>query len=206
VRACIAGPAEGNLESVRAFEKAGFRRWKIVRDGEKPAECVMMRERDPDVRIAPIDLERDAATCIAFRRDSFEASFGTREGCDAEMGADGALYLVKLRERIAKVPEGNAHVWHGDRIVGQTEMRFAEDPTVGYVNLFYLVPEWRHRGVGRVLHDHAVKAFSGLGMRAMRLSVSRTNEQAIAFYRRLGWRRVGMRPNKETMDILEFLL
>ena len=206
VRACIGSPAEGNVQSVRAFEKAGFRRWKVVRDGDKPPECVMLRERDPDVTISPIDLERDAATCIEFRRDSFQLSFGTSEGCDAEMGADGSLYLAKLRDRITALPEGNAHVRHGDRIVGQTEMRFAQEPATGYVNFFYLVPEWRHRGVGRLLHDHAVNVFAGRGMRAIRLSVSRTNEQALAFYRRLGWRRVGSRPNKEIMEILELPL
>lgn len=206
VRACVGGPVEGNLASVRAFEKAGFRRWKVVRDGDKPAERVMLRERDPDVRIAPIELARDAATCIAFRRDSFQASFGTHEGCDEEMGADGSLYLAQLRDRMAQVPEGNTHVWHGGQIVGQAEMRISEEPTAGYVNLFYLVPGWRHRGVGRLLHDHAVKVFADRGLRAIRLSVSRTNEDALAFYRRLGWRRVGTRPNKETMEILEFLL
>ncbi len=206
VRACMAGPAEGNLASVRAFEKAGFRRWKVIRDGDAPPECLLLRERDADVAIAPIVLERDAPTCIAFRRDSFRASFGTLEGCDEEMGADGSLYLAKLRARIAQVPEGNTHVWHDGRIVGQTEMRLSDEPSAGYVNLFYLVPEWRRRGVGRLLHDHAVRVFADRGLRAIRLSVARTNEAAIAFYRRLGWRRIGTRPNKETMEILELPL
>lgn len=207
VRACIAGPGEGNRAAIRAFEKAGFRRWKTLRTGEGEGECVMRRDRDDGaLRIAPIDLERDAATCIAFRRDSFHASFGTHEGCDEEMGADGALYLAKLRARMAQVPEGNCHVWHGGRIVGQTEMRFADDPGVGYVNLFYLVPEWRHRGVGRVLHDHAVSVFTARGCKAIRLSVSRSNDRALAFYRRLGWKRKGFRPHKEAVDVMELAL
>jgi ribosomal protein S18 acetylase RimI-like enzyme len=206
-RACIAGPGEGNPASIRAFEKAGFRRWKVVRTGEAEPECVMLRSRDPTgLRLAPIDLARDAAACIEFRRDSFHASFGTHDGCDAEMGADGALYLDKLRRRIAEVPEGNSHLWHGDRIIGQAEMRLSDEPDKGYVNLFYLVPEWRHRGLGRLLHDHAMEVFDARRMRAIRLSVSRTNEGAIAFYRRLGWKRVGARPNKEAMEILELAL
>jgi GNAT superfamily N-acetyltransferase len=207
VRSCVAGPGEGNVAAVRAFEKAGFRRWRILRaEGEEP-ECVMRRDRDDaGLRIVPIDLARDARACIDFRRDSYRASFGTDEGCDAEMGADGLFYLEKLRKRMAQVPEGNSHVWHGERIVGQTEMRLGEEPGMGYVNLFYLLPEWRGKGLGVRLHEHAVEVFTKRGMRAMRLSVSRTNEPAIAFYRRLGWRRVGFRPNKETMDILEFAL
>ena len=206
-RACVAGPGEGNVAAIRAFEKAGFRRWRMLRtEGQEP-ECVMRRDRDDaQLRIVPIELERDAQACIDFRRDSYYASFGTGEGCDAEMGRDGQLYLEKLRKRMAQVPEGNAHVWHGDQLIGQTEMRLEPEPDIGYVNLFYLRPEWRKRGLGWRLHEHAVDVFTRRGMRAMHLSVSRTNEPAIAFYRRLGWRRVGFRPNKETMEILEFKL
>jgi ribosomal protein S18 acetylase RimI-like enzyme len=207
VSACIAGPSAANVVSIRAFEKAGFRRWKDVRAGEGEPECVLRRERDPaGLRLSPIELPRDGESCIAFRRDSYFESFGTREGMDAEMGADGGFYLEKLRARMAEIPEGNCHLWHGDRIIGQTEMRTSEDPKMGYVNLFYLVPEWRQRGLGRLLHDHAVEVFTARGKRGLRLSVSRSNARAIAFYRRLGWKRVGMRPNKETMDILEFPL
>jgi RimJ/RimL family protein N-acetyltransferase len=205
---CTASPREGNHASIRAFEKAGFRRWKLIRpgDGEEP-ECVMRRDRDdPAIRIEPIDLSRHARTCIDFRRDSFHASFGTHEGCDAEMGADGAIYLDKLARRMAQVPEGNSHVWHGERIIGQTEMRLADEPNMGYVNLFYLLPEWRRHGLGWRLHQHALDVFRDRGMRAVRLSVSRTNAPAIAFYRRVGWRRVGFRPHKEAVDLMEYPL
>jgi aminoglycoside 6'-N-acetyltransferase len=43
---CIAGPLEGNRESIRAFEKAGFRHWKTVQVGESAHECVMRRDRE----------------------------------------------------------------------------------------------------------------------------------------------------------------
>jgi aminoglycoside 6'-N-acetyltransferase len=52
IGACVAGPTEGNLASIRAFEKAGFTRWKIVKPPEGESECVMRRERDkPPVRV-----------------------------------------------------------------------------------------------------------------------------------------------------------
>ncbi len=42
---CVAGPSEGNAASIRAFEKAGFARWKVIRmDGAEP-ECVMRLAR-----------------------------------------------------------------------------------------------------------------------------------------------------------------
>lgn len=207
VTACVAGPTEGNRASIRAFEKAGFARWKIVRPAAGETECVMRRERVDAYRIAPILLDRDAAACIEFRRAAYEASFGSTQGVDEEMGAGNATYLASLRARISQVPEGNAHLWHGDRIIGQTEMRLVEgEPGVGYVNLFYVVPEFRGRGLGRLLHDHASSVFRSLGRDVLRLSVSVRNTAAIAFYRKLGWVVVGTRPHRETMQIMEFRL
>jgi ribosomal protein S18 acetylase RimI-like enzyme len=206
-RACIAGPTQGDLASIRAFEKAGFARWKTVRLGDAEPECVLRMEREPEARFAPIDLARDLGTCVAFRRDSFVASFGSAEGIDAEMGADNSRYVAQLRGRIEQVPEGNSHLWIASRIVGQTEMRLVDgEDDVGYVNLFYIAPHARGRGLGRRLHDHAVEVFLSRGKKRLRLSVSVQNTNAIAFYRRLGWTQVGTRPNREPMAILEFAL
>lgn len=207
VEACIAGPAEGNERSIRAFEKAGFRRWKNAVNERGEHECVLRRERMPArFHLEPIDLARDLATCIAFRRDMYVASFGSLDGLDEEMGAGDARYVEQLRGRIEELPEGNAHLWEGSRIVGQTEMRLDEEPGVGYVSLFYLAPECRGQGLGRMLHEHAVKVFGARGMRAMRLSVSARNALAIAFYRKLGWVSRGPRAHKLPMELLEYRL
>ena len=205
VPACVAGPVEGNAASIRAFEKAGFRRWKVVENERGERECVMRREREPTgFRLEPIDLARHGETCVAFRRDMYVASFGTHEGLEEELG--DAAYLEQLVARAAQLPEGNMHLWEGDRIVGQTEMRFDEEPGVGYVSLFYLVPEYRGRGLGRLLHDHAVKTFGDRGMQRIRLSVSTRNTAAIAFYRKLGWQPAGPRPHRMPMELMELAL
>lgn len=204
--ACVAGPGEGDLAAIRAFEKAGFRRWKVVRTGSGERECVMRREnRGGDHRIELINVERDAEVCIAFRREMYASSFGSYEGVEDEMGEDNAIYLEQLRAKIASLPEGNVHLWRGDRIVGQAEMRqLDEEPHVGYVSLFHVAADCRGEGLGRVLHEHAVDVFRRRGKKLMRLSVSISNARAIAFYRRLGWAAVGTRPNKEPMAIMEY--
>ena len=46
VRACIAGPVEGNVASIRAFEKAGFRRWKVAENERGERECVLRRDAE----------------------------------------------------------------------------------------------------------------------------------------------------------------
>jgi ribosomal protein S18 acetylase RimI-like enzyme len=204
---CIAGPSEGNAAAIRTFERAGFTRWKRVRlDGGEP-EQVLRSQALAQYRLVPIDLGRDRAACVGFRRDAYVATFGTQEGMEAEMGADNSSYVAQIRHRIAELPEGNVHLWDGERIVGQAEMRLVEeDASLGYVNLFYVIPELRGLGLGRVLHRHAVRVFSRLGKRAIRLSVSERNAQALAFYRKLGWREAGSRPHREAMRVLELAL
>lgn len=204
---CFADPAEGNDACIRALEKAGFSRWKHVHPEAGEPQLVMRAASLAGYRVAPIDLSRDTETCVRFRRDAYVATFGTGDGMDDELGADNAKYLADLRERIAELPAGNAHVWSGERIVGQAEMRLVgEDASLGYVNLFYVIPELRRQGLGRLLHRHAVSVFSGLGKRAIRLSVAARNAEALAFYRKLGWRSVGSRPHREAMQVLELPL
>lgn len=201
---CVAGPHEGNAASIRAFEKAGFHRWKVVENEHGERECVMRRDRDTGAyRIAPIEM-KDAQTCVQMRREMYRVSFGTEAGFDAGMGPGNAHYLEQLRERIAQVPEGNAHLWRDARIVGQLEMRLLEDESdVIYLSLIHLLPEYRAHGLGKKLHGHAMGVARTLGKRLMRLSVSQSNPQAMLFYRRLGWVVVGTRPNVKPMAVME---
>jgi aminoglycoside 6'-N-acetyltransferase len=205
--ACVAGAPEGNTAAIRAFEKAGFRRWKSVTNERGEPECVMRADRDAAAcRIETIDL-RDAETCVRFRREMYQASFGTAEGLEEEMGPENATYLADLRAKIAGFPEGNVHLRQGEEIVGQLEMRLVEhEPHIGYVSLLYVAPEARGRGLGRMLHEHARQVSRDRDKRAMRLSVALTNVPAIMFYRRLGWQMAGSRPNREPMAIMEFVL
>ncbi len=205
--ACVAGPSEGDAGSIRAFEKAGFHIWKRVVNERNERECVMRRDRDEaPFRIEAIDLI-DADTCVRFRREMYVASFGTAEGLEEEMGEENRLYLEQLEAKLAQIPEGNAHLWQADRVLGQLEMRLLDDePHVGYVSLLYIVPEARGQGLGRLLHEHAAEVSRRRGKRVMRLSVSLANAGAIMFYRKLGWEVVGSRPNKAPMAIMEFEL
>ena len=204
VTACIAGPHEGDAQSIQAFERAGFHRWKTVENDDGERECVLRRDRDTGAyRIAPIDLA-DADTCVRLRREMYAASFGNVAGLEEEMGEGNALYLSQLRDKLGKWPEGNVHLWRDGRIVGQLEMRDLDDePAVGYVNLIHVVPEYRGHGLGKRLHQHAMRASRERGKRLMRLSVSQHNAAALRFYKRLGWTEAGKRPNRLPMTIME---
>jgi GNAT superfamily N-acetyltransferase len=135
----------------------------------------------------PIDVERDGELCVRFRRDSYACSFGTDALFDEQFGSN-AEYLGWLRGRVAACPEGVAHLWRGPRIVGQTELRISQAHAPAYVNLFYLEPRERGRGLGAVLHGHVVDVLCKRNVAQAELHVASGNERALGFYRKHGWR------------------
>lgn len=57
---------------------------------------------------------------------------------------------------------------------------------IGYVNLYYLVPEERGLGKGQELHNYAKQFFKDHHVQEYHLRVSPTNTSAIRFYRKNG--------------------
>jgi len=146
-----------------------------------------------------IELPRDADTAVAFRRDSYVCSFGS----DHAFGAR-ETYLQWLTDRIARHPAGHVHVWNGDTIIGQMEMHLRPDcPDQGYINLFYLVPSERGHGFGNALHAYALDFMRANNARRVALSVSPTNERAMAYYLKHGWRDRGPRPRDLSVHVFE---
>jgi ribosomal protein S18 acetylase RimI-like enzyme len=146
-----------------------------------------------------IDLDRHADNAVAFRRDAHVCSFGH----DAGFG-DAAEYVAWLRDRITRHPDGHVHLWRGGAIVGQIEMVTAEVlPVRGYVNLFYLVPEVRGQGVGDELHRYFVQFMRARGAHSARLSVSPSNQRALAYYAKHRWHDIGVRLDNGSVHLLE---
>ncbi|MGD6900331.1 GNAT family N-acetyltransferase [Bacillus infantis] len=103
-----------------------------------------------------IDLLIDTETIIKFRRDSYVISFGN----DYLFG-DNESYLKKIENRLVKFPGGIVLVENEDKPVGQIEMQIKDidNKKVGYVNLFYLIPEYRGIGYGSKLIEYAEHFF-----------------------------------------------
>jgi len=140
---------------------------------------------------------------VAFRRDSYLVSFGSDQRfVEAPGGIDG--YLGYLRDRISHFPNGHVHVWQGETIIGQLEMRIRDnDPPSGYVNLFYLAPAARGTGAGNALHDYALQFLRAGGAQRAHLSVSPSNSRALAYYAKHGWRELGLAPHDPTCLMME---
>jgi GNAT superfamily N-acetyltransferase len=153
----------------------------------------------PDFRI--LDLERNLEEAIRFREDSFACSFGSDYPFQAEE------YVTWLKDRVSRDPEFAVHVWLGDQLVGQMEIgQFKTDPTAGYINLYYLIPEMRGRGLSASLDEYAMQRFRIRGYKRALLSVSPTNGRALRYYQRQGWRDLGARPEAPEVHLMEKLV
>lgn len=78
-------------------------------------------------------------------------------------------------------------------MLGQLELSVKEfqEKKIGYVNLYYLVPEKRGFGKGQELHNYAKQFFKDNQVQEYHLRVSPTNTAAIKFYRKNGMVAVG---------------
>ena len=154
-----------------------------------------------DIRFAPIDLERDFDACARFLCETFVASYGSAEEFEAMGGAP--TYREGLRARVAAFPDGYVHLWQGGEIAGQLEMLPRPELGFGMVNLVYLVPAHRGGPLSDALHDYIEGTLRRYGMPKARLSVSPTNERAIRYYLKHGWRDLGPRPDRPYVNAFE---
>lgn len=152
----------------------------------------------------PINVEQSQDLCVRFRADSFVCSFGSADRFYEEDGSGADRYLHWLRQRIIKIPNSCVHLWQGEQIIGQIEMgRWIHDPNIGYVNLFYLIPEFRGQGFGQQLDRYTANFFNQLGLQSARLSASLTHLVAMRFYLRQGWVDLGQREDAPEVHYLE---
>ena len=140
------------------------------------------------MRFGPIDTKKHRDYIIPFRRDSFVASFGT----DEEFGGEEE-YLDWVKTRSSEFPDGFVLVWEDEIPIGQIELtiREYEGKIIGYINLYYLIPEKRGLELGKELHRYALQFFRKHGISEYHLRVSPSNKYAISFYYKNGMQEIG---------------
>lgn len=131
----------------------------------------------------PIDIEQHREYIIPFRKDSFIVSFGTDEGF-----GEIPQYLDWVHLQVQKNPKGFVLAVENGLPIGQLELTVKEyeGKEIGYVNLYYLVPEKRGIGLGSQLHAYSLQFFKDHGVKEYHLRVSPTNTQALNFYKKNG--------------------
>ncbi|MGP4074675.1 GNAT family N-acetyltransferase [Halobacillus sp. K22] len=135
-----------------------------------------------------INLSKHRETVIDFRKDSFKASFG-----DCSNFGEEEDYLRWLEAKMESFPEGFVLVKEDGKYIGQLELsiRVFEGKQIGYVHLYYLIPEKRGQGKGEKLDYYAVQFFKGHNVSEYHLRVAPANTSAREFYRKTGMEEIG---------------
>lgn len=134
-----------------------------------------------------IDTDKDKDTIVKFRKDSFVVSFGTEAGF-----GDENTYLQRMEERVRKFPGGQVILENDQVPIGQMELRIRgyEGTEIGYVDLFYLIPEYRSKGLGKELVRYAENFFRQFNVSEYHLRVSPDNQRAIRLYTNSGMMKI----------------
>lgn len=156
------------------------------------------------LKFLPVDIHSHEDLCLKFAADAFFESFGSYDRFHEEDGKGSERYRDWLKERLAADPLSAAHVWLESKIIGQVTLgAWKPDPSIGYVNLYYLIPECRGKGYGVYLERFATAHLKKLGFKTARLSVSPTNLRAVRFYQKNGWKDLGPRPQVPHVHLME---
>jgi ribosomal protein S18 acetylase RimI-like enzyme len=140
-----------------------------------------------------IDPVRDARLALSNHVETCRLSFGH----DADYRG-ASSYLSWLRSRIEEYPDGHVMAYQEGKFVGQLELQVPYGATAGYVNLFYVAADFRGFGFGQLLHQYADLYFRSWEASRIDLHVSPTNERAVGFYRKMGYKLTGVEPKGRT--------
>ncbi|MBO0998129.1 GNAT family N-acetyltransferase [Bacillus sp. SD075] len=110
-----------------------------------------------------IDTDKGKDIIVKFRKGSYVVSFG-----------DENIYLQRMRERVRKFPDAQVIIEKVREPIGQKELQIREYEgiEIGYVNLFYLMPDYRSKGLGKELVRFAENFFRQFNVSEYQLRVS----------------------------------
>lgn len=129
--------------------------------------------------------------------DSFQISFGP----DKTQWPNGLgnypldQYRADIEKLLTISSVSIFSVFHEDQTVGQIELRKLKDGS-GFVSFYYLVPEFRNKGLGKQLDDFAITELKKRGCTKVRLTVSERNKAGLRFYEKTGWKSLGPDPTR----------
>jgi ribosomal protein S18 acetylase RimI-like enzyme len=174
-----------NKKLIEYYQRLGFKYAGTVKEG---SYCGNKLEKKLGLYFEKIDIKKHRDIVVKFRKDSFKVSFGNTSGFGEE-----EEYLRWLEGKSRDFPEGFVLVKEDGKYIGQLELTIREydGNDIGYVNLYYLIPEMRGEGKGKELHDYARRFFINNKVSEYHLRVSPSNATAIKFYRKIGMIEVG---------------
>lgn len=123
---------------------------------------------------------------IRYRKDAWQVVYGGLEGFD------GSGFWLDARRTMGPDPMAMAVGYLDGRPTGMIQLSPGrdKDKSVGYIPFLYLREPYRHRGLGIQLIGHAVSFYRRQDRTRLQLSVAPTNEKALGFYHKFGFRQV----------------
>lgn len=193
---------------VSCYEVQG-ERFRVIFENDVshlPYELATMARRQrvsgpaPTVWYESMDLEHEAKAYYAARQDAWISVHGSLTGFD------GPGFLRAAKEQWEWDPRAVQRAYDGDRPVGILQLSTLEGVRdgVGHVPFLYVDAPERRKSIGVQLLGQAVSTYRAMGRRLLRLQCAPSNEPAMAFYLRYGFRKIGQIPGAVvTLDLLE---
>ena len=140
------------------------------------------------IKFLPINTTRDLERAVEFRRAGFIAAFGDANDFDVADGNGAHQYRELMLRRCDIQPLMHVHMWKNEQIIGQIEAHpLTKNPLVGYVNFYFLLPEFRGTGLGQLLDEYMTEVFNNVGCTIMQLRATPSNQRALKYYQKLGY-------------------
>lgn len=156
--------------------------------GDLPVSDWVQRDGLRHVEFDPAD-DKDYYTACYSEAWSF-AHQGNMKGYSPE-----AYFQAALRHH-AVCRESVLRFYSGDIPAGilDLDVKHGEHAGYGWISLLYLQPEFRNRGYGIQALARAIMLYHQLGRKSIRLHVAESNEIAVKFYEKYGFRILSSEP------------
>ena len=157
-----------------------------------------MWKRNTALSDLPIDLKSDSDYYCDCYAGTWLAAHGSLEGFSAP------AYLHSAEEHCKNDNESVLVMYDADKPVGLIDMdvKRGADEGFGWISLIYLRPDYRGQGYGIQVLARAIKKYTGLGRRELRLHVAQENAAAISFYKKYGFEIAGEQRGAVGMQLL----
>ncbi len=138
----------------------------------------------------PLDLPSQQELYLSARQEGWLASHGTMDNFD------GPAFLAAAQRNHDFDPGSVLLAMAGDSRVGILQMDCQQEAErkIGRIPFFYVMPEYRSRGLGVQMLGQAISAFRNRGRQYIRLRCAPENDRAKQFYQSHSFYKVGEEP------------
>ena len=157
-------------------------------------------EADANLWFRPLDMEKNGQFYYKAREEAWLSIHGSM------LHFDGEGFLRDATDQARYDKRSVMQVMLGEEPAGVLQLNLHRDADkgVGSIPFFYMLPEFRRRGLGVQLLGQAVSTYRPLGRKYLRLRCAPDNHVAQRFYKKYGFHKIGEDPGSRVpLDIME---